>query len=101
MFKQYIKYIKDNPKGYWFKRKLFGWGWVPATREGWLVVLGLIGVIAYAAKQFLTNNQPLRYFITLGIAAAIVIIIGYAKGEKPKWQWGLPREDQETYGDKK
>ena len=29
MLRQYIQYLKDNPQGYWFRRKLFGWGWVP------------------------------------------------------------------------
>ena len=24
MFKKYINYIEDNPKGYWFKAKLYG-----------------------------------------------------------------------------
>lgn len=23
-FKKYKEYLKDNPKGYWFKRKLYG-----------------------------------------------------------------------------
>ena len=29
MFKNYLDYIRDNPKGYWFKRKPFGYGWTP------------------------------------------------------------------------
>ena len=31
MLKQYIAYLKDNPQGYWFKAKLYGWGWVPVN----------------------------------------------------------------------
>lgn len=31
MFKNYLDYIRDNPHGYWFKRKLYGWGWTPVT----------------------------------------------------------------------
>jgi hypothetical protein len=30
LFKEYTDYLKDNPQGYWFKRKLYGWGWTPA-----------------------------------------------------------------------
>jgi len=26
MFKKSIDYLKDNPRGYWFKAKLRGWG---------------------------------------------------------------------------
>ena len=38
VLKQYIEYLKNNPEGYWFKRKLYGWGWTPATWQGWLVL---------------------------------------------------------------
>ena len=48
MIKEYVSYLKDNPNGYWFKRKLYGWGWTPATWQGWfaigvyvLLILGL------------------------------------------------------------
>jgi hypothetical protein len=34
MFKKYIEYLKDNPQGYWFKRKVWGWGWTPVTWQG-------------------------------------------------------------------
>jgi len=37
-FNDYIEYVRDNPRRYWFKRKLFGWGWTPVTRQGWAVV---------------------------------------------------------------
>ena len=26
IFKNYREYYKNNPEGYWFKRKLYGWG---------------------------------------------------------------------------
>lgn len=37
MLKEYLEYLKDNPKHLWFKRKLYGWGWVPVRWQGWLV----------------------------------------------------------------
>ncbi len=27
MIKKYLNYIKDNPEHYWFKAKIYGWGW--------------------------------------------------------------------------
>ena len=39
MLKEYRAYLKDNPKGYWFKRKLYGWGWTPAKWQGWCLTL--------------------------------------------------------------
>jgi hypothetical protein len=31
MFKRQLDYLRNNPQRYWFKRKLYGWGWTPAT----------------------------------------------------------------------
>ena len=49
IFKKYSEYLRDNPEGYWFKRKLYGWGWTPARWQGWVVlVVYIIGVMAFA-----------------------------------------------------
>jgi len=41
----YLEYLKDNPNKYWFRRKLYGWGWTPATWQGWLTLLIFILII--------------------------------------------------------
>ena len=84
----YIKYLKDNPKGYWFKRKLYGWGWIPARWQGWLVTLIFIAFIVLIAIVFLTKNKLVEYLILLTIALCILVYIAYKTGEKPKWSWG-------------
>lgn len=45
MLQKYLSYLHDNPKGYWFKAKPFGWGWTPVTWQGWLVILVYIALI--------------------------------------------------------
>ncbi len=46
-WRNYIEYMKDNPKGLWFKMRLYGWGWVPVKWQGWMVVvIGIALVIA-------------------------------------------------------
>lgn len=47
MFKKYRDYINDNPKGYWFKSKPFGWGWTPVTWQGWLIMVLYIALIVF------------------------------------------------------
>lgn len=79
-------------KKLWFKAKRFGWGWTPATWEGWLVlVLYLVGI----APVFIFNNtQPesffevLRLFPQVLVITVFLIIICYVTGEKPRWRWG-------------
>ncbi len=80
-----MKQIKTN---YWFKRKIYGWGWVPITWHGWTITLIFIIFLIYLATNFLIKGKIVKYFIGLIISIIILIYIGYKKGEKPKWSWG-------------
>lgn len=98
LIKKFIDYLTDNPEGYWFKRKLYGWGWTPATREGWLVtiviLLLIIGNVLRVEKQALTDSQAvLQVIVPTFVLVGILILISYLKGEKPKWQWGFPKDE--------
>jgi hypothetical protein len=92
IIQEYIEYLKDNPKGYWFKRKLYGWGWTPARKEGWLTLLVyLAGVIFFAvqAEGSASLEELSRSMIApIIILTILLIVICYKKGEKPRWQWG-------------
>ena len=97
MFKKYTDYLKDNPEGFWFKRKLYGWGWTPATWQGWTVVAGYILVLVYLFRNIgMAGSSPQDSLMNITapviIATAILIYISYKKGEKPKWQWGPPKK---------
>jgi uncharacterized membrane protein YhaH (DUF805 family) len=97
MFEKHIAYLKDNPKGYWFKAKLYGWGWTPVTWQGWLVLGVYLAVVVFLAVT-LDESVPLSdaligYFLPLVLLTAVLIAICFAKGEKPRWQWGPPKED--------
>jgi len=95
MFKQYINYITDNPKKYWFKRKLYGWGWTPATWQGWLVILAFLGAIIWDATTLnpkANTHETVVFFVTVLVTVAILILICYLTGESPRWQWGKPKQ---------
>jgi len=96
MIKQYINYLKDNPNGYWFKAKLYGWGWVPVTWQGWAVTLGYLVLVILLGLTIDNSSTPLEVAFTIGLPAllltATLIRICYKKGEKPRWQWGLPKK---------
>lgn len=90
MIKKYIEYLNDNPEGLWFKRKLYGWGWVPVRWQGWLVVA--VGIAFLFAGVYVgeTDDAPGAAFLGFLIMISIIFYFGYKKGEKPRWQWGPP-----------
>ncbi|MBM3205111.1 hypothetical protein FJZ48_04005 [Candidatus Uhrbacteria bacterium] len=100
MIKEYIKYLKDNPQEYWFKAKLYGWGWTPAKWQGWgvivLYLLLIAGLVLIREKDIPGNPDSGSNFLTSALPIIVLTIllvtIAYKKGEKPRWQWGLPKE---------
>lgn len=95
--KKYIEYLKNNPKGYWFKRKVYGWGWTPATWQGFLITFLYIGMTLFLALT-VDENSPTRevmfiFIIPFTLATTTYLRILYLKGEKPKWMWGIPKDE--------
>lgn len=96
IFKKYITYLKDNPEGYWFKRKLYGWGWAPAKWQGW-AVLGVYIVLILLFAFTINDQSPPRevmftFILPLIFLTLALIRICYKTGEKPKWMWGIPKK---------
>ena len=89
LIKKYIEYYKDNPKGYWFKRKLYGWGWVPVKWQGWLVVFISVAIAIAGIYIGEIDDAPGAALIGILLMITIIFAFGYWKGEKPCWQWGI------------
>lgn len=99
MIRKYLEYIRNNPKGYWFRAKWYGWGWTPATWQGWLIiVVYILAILLFAAT--LDDTSPLRevvftFILPVAFLTALLIRICYKTGEKPRWQWGPPEKDKD------
>lgn len=87
---------------YWFKRKRYGWGWEPATWEGWLT-LGIFFVLLFGnlfIRHMLLVEEPTgdvgtRIVVeTIALFVALFVICART-GEKPRWQWGTRVEDDD------
>jgi len=93
---KYTEYIKDNPNNYWFKKKLYGWGWVPVKWQGWAVIAIFIALITWFAtdldKSAEGTADVVWYLGKIAVSILVLIIVCYKTGEKPKWQWGLPKD---------
>lgn len=96
MIKEFIDYVKDNPKGYWFKAKWYGWGWVPVTWQGlaviviYLVIITAPGII-FAKEIESSRGYSIAFFFFAAVSTVILLWICLAKGERPQWNWGNPR----------
>jgi hypothetical protein len=93
---KYMDYVRNNPEGYWFKRKLYGWGWTPVKWQGWLataVYLALVVLFASTLdKQASANDVSFTFALPLILLTVAFITLAYKKGQKPKWQWGVEKE---------
>lgn len=84
-------------KKLWFKRKTYGWGWAPASVEGWIILLLYIFANiriflaidqnSHSGSDTLIGFAPLFLLLTLGLC-----VVCYLTGEEPRWQWGRDEE---------
>lgn len=93
-FERHIAYLKDNPEGYWFKAKLYGWGWTPVTWQGWLIIAAYVFAVLGFTLTIDTNSPPREVFFTflipVTLLTVVLIRVCYRTGEKPHWMWGPP-----------
>ncbi|MCX6788645.1 MAG: hypothetical protein NTZ36_02050 [Candidatus Jorgensenbacteria bacterium] len=95
-FKRHYEYLKDNPEGLWFKRKLYGWGWTPVRWQGWAVIGLFVAYMTWIIVGLPKGRNPVDavmylYLAKVAAGVAVLIFICYKKGEKPRWQWGLKK----------
>lgn len=96
-WREYVEYLKDNPEGYWFKRKLYGWGWTPAKKEGWITfgvyLAFVLGLVIFSDPAMAEEEVFTRIIGPVVGASILLLAITWRTGEPPKWQWG--KKDKE------
>lgn len=77
-------------KKYWFKRKTYGWGWYPATWQGFGVLCIYLFIILGITTQYMSwiQQRPMLFLFVIISITTLLIFICYRTGEKPRWQWG-------------
>lgn len=91
---------KRKNKDYWFKRRRYGFGWIPVTMQGWVVVL-LFAAVLISGGAFLLKDTPrntlsedvLLFAVFALVAVAVLVMVSLARGPRPKWRWGRKSSD--------
>jgi len=79
----------------WFRAKTYGWGWTPASIEGWLVLA--VFVVGVGADIVVLKHRIVPgalgaaftiFFAVLTILVGALIAVCWMTGERPRWHWG-------------
>jgi hypothetical protein len=76
------------PKPVWFKAKRYGYGWYPATWQGWLVLLAWVLLFAGAYLRWNIETQTAYFIADYAASTVALIVVCAVTGEKPRWRWG-------------
>lgn len=99
LIKQHIEYLRDNPQGYWFKSKLYGYGWTPARPAGWFTIgtyfIFLLGIVWYLDSSVVVEQSADIFITAIVGATALLLAVCWKTGEPLKWQWGQKDTNQE------
>ncbi|MCR4329930.1 MAG: hypothetical protein NUV65_05295 [Candidatus Roizmanbacteria bacterium] len=92
-----------NKQIYWFKRKRYGYGWVPTTWQGVVTIIIFLFVVIFSSTILLKDVEKNTYQPEVGtfiliVSISILILLGisYKMGPPPRWRWGSkPNDDKE------
>lgn len=79
---------------YWFEPKKYGWGFMPATTEGWLATLVLLTLLLVAMHTnkvlygVVTPTNTLSFLFDTFMIATVFILVMQSKVKGGlKWRW--------------
>ena len=85
-------------KKFWFRRKWYGWGWYPATWQGWFIILLYFTVLVLMFRKIdvvshSASDTLIGFVVPVLVLTAALVFAAWLTGEKPRWQWGKRTED--------
>lgn len=85
--------LPEQEKKLWFKAKIYGYGWYPATWQGWAIIAIYVALVIFSAWDILrgaSSGAPAvkRFILTLFALSIFLVSLCYKHGEKPRWRSG-------------
>lgn len=82
---------------YWFKAHKSGYGWYPASWQGWVVLVVYVVTVAYSffkvdALSHSVSDTLLNFLPQFLLLTVFLIVVTYLKGESIVW--GEKEKDQ-------
>lgn len=89
MTRQEIRNWYRPQPGYWFRPKLFGWGAVPVTWQGWAATLGL--VLLSLPIAWLAETRSMAWLALLAPLVIGFVWLSWTRTDGEwRWRWGTP-----------
>ncbi len=83
---------------YWFKNKYYGWGWRPATWQGWLIMAVYVAIVVWIFRDVDSQSHSgsdtlIGMVVPVILLTVALIVICWKTGEKPEWRWGKKKSE--------
>lgn len=66
----------------WFRPKSIGFGWEPASWQGWVVAIVYVVAVFSCCALMLPTSTPGRFFLAISGLTALLWVIIAVKGEQ-------------------
>jgi hypothetical protein len=73
---------------YWFRAKRYGWGWTPATWQGWAALAAFFALLVADGGVFPPRRALPAYIASIVGLSVLLSVVCWLKGEPPRWRWG-------------
>lgn len=80
--------MSERPR-YWFRARIYGWGWgLPCRWEGWAVYAGYLALLFAGIFMIRPREHPAGFVLYVSALSLILVGICWRTGEPPRWRWG-------------
>ena len=87
MIRQELRDWYRAAPGYWFRPKLFGWGAVPVTWQGWAMTAVFVVLTSAVMRLGAEDNRALLALLAPLIVSFVLLCRAKTDGAW-KWRWG-------------